>query len=63
VTRKVVKTLARIARTRGVRTIVIDETPYTGLRRFVEGDVGEDLRRKLRDDGVEVIVVPALPNP
>ena len=63
VTRKVVKTLARIARTRGVTTIVIDETPYTGLRRFVEGDVGEDLRRKLRHDGIEVIVVPALPNP
>ena len=58
VTRKAVKTLARIARARGVRTIVIDETPYTGLRRFVEGDVGEDLRRKLGREGVDVIVIP-----
>jgi hypothetical protein len=60
VTRKIVKTLARIARARDIRTIVIDETPYTGLRRFVEGDVGEDLRRRLRHDGIEVIVIPAL---
>ena len=37
--------------------------PDLSLRRFIEGDVGEDLRRKLRHDGVEVIVVPALPNP
>ena len=61
--RGVVSTCCYIARTRGVTTIVIDETPYTGLRRFVEGDVGEDLRRKLRHDGVEVIVIPALPKP
>lgn len=58
VTRKTTKTLARIARTRGVRTIVIDETPHTGWRRFVEGDVGTELAKRLRADGVEVIVIP-----
>ena len=62
VTRKAVKTLARIARARGVGTIVIDETPYTGVRRFVEGDVGHDLRRKLRHDGVDVVVIPYDPD-
>jgi hypothetical protein len=37
---------------------VIDETPETGLRRFIEGDVGSELRKKLRDDGIDVEVVP-----
>ena len=58
VTRKATKTLARIARTRQPRTIVIDETQYGGLRRLIEGDVGSELARKLRGDGIDVIVVP-----
>ena len=62
VTRKATKTLARIARTRGVKTIVIDETQYTGWRRFVEGDVGTELAKRLRADGIEVIVIPYDPN-
>jgi K+-sensing histidine kinase KdpD len=62
VTRKTTKTLARIARTREVKTIVIDETPYTGWRRFVEGDVGTELAKRLRADGIEVIVIPYDPN-
>ena len=28
------------------------------LRRIVEGDVGAELRRKLRKDGIEVEVMP-----
>ena len=39
--------------------IVIDETTVSNpLRRLIEGDVGAELRRKLRKDGVEVEVVP-----
>ncbi|MGI9117145.1 MAG: hypothetical protein ACR2JV_05880 [Gaiellales bacterium] len=58
VTRKATKTLARIARTRGAQRIVIDETAYTGLRRFIEGDVGSELAKRLRTAGVEVTVIP-----
>ena len=58
-TRRTSKTLAAVARSRGARVIVIDETPVPkGLRRLVEGDVGAELRRKLREDGIEVEVVP-----
>lgn len=57
-TRKPTKTLARIARVRGVGCVVIDETRYTGWRRFVEGDVGAELAKRLRRDGIEVVVVP-----
>jgi hypothetical protein len=58
VTRKGTKTIARIARTRGARTIITDETQHSGLRRFVEGDLGAELARKLRADGIEVVVIP-----
>lgn len=57
-TRKPTKTLARIARARGVACVVIDETPYAGWRRFVEGDTGAELAKRLRGDGIEVVIVP-----
>jgi hypothetical protein len=57
-TRRTAKKLAAVARARGARVIVIDETTVSNrLRRMVEGDVGAELRRKLRKDGVEVEVV------
>ena len=58
-TRRGTKKLAAIARLRSPRVVVIDETPETGLRRLVEGDVGSELRKKLRADGIDVEVVPA----
>jgi len=58
-TRKATKKLASVARGRGARVVVIDETTATGARRMVEGDVGADLRRKLRKTGIEVEVIPA----
>ena len=59
-TRRTAKKLAAVARSRGARVIVIDETTVSrGLRRLVEGDVGRELRRKLRQDGIEVEVIPA----
>ena len=58
-TRRAAKKLAAVARARGARVIVIDETTVTNrLRRVIEGDVGAELRRKLRKDGIEVEVVP-----
>jgi hypothetical protein len=57
-TRKARKKLAEIAHMRGVHVVVIDENPGTGLRRLIEGDVGAELRRKLRKDGIEVEVIP-----
>ena len=59
-TRRTAKKLAAVARARGVRVIVIDETTVPkGLRRIIEGDVGAELRRKLRKDGIRVEVIPA----
>jgi len=60
-TRRATKKLAAIARLRRPRVVVIDETPETGLRRLVEGDVGSELQKKLRQDGIDVEVVPAAP--
>jgi hypothetical protein len=60
-TRRATKKLAAIARLRRPRIVVIDETPETGLRRLVEGDVGSELRKKLRRDSIDVEVVPAAP--
>lgn len=57
-TRRATRKLAEVARTRGARVVVIDETRKTGLRRLIEGDVGAELRRKLRRDGIVVEVVP-----
>lgn len=58
-TRRTGKKLAAVARARGARVIVIDETTVKrGLRRVVEGDVGTELRRMLRKDGIEVEVIP-----
>ena len=58
-TRRTAKKLAAVARARGASVVVIDETPVRkGLRRMIEGDVGAELRRKLRNDGIEVEIVP-----
>ncbi len=58
-TRRAGKKLAAVARGRGAMVVVIDETPVRkGLRRLIEGDVGAELRRKLRKDGIEVEVIP-----
>src|SRR6476619_5824120 len=50
-TRRTTKKLAGIARLRRPRVVVIDANPQRGWRRVVEGDVGAELRKKLRADG------------
>ncbi len=57
-TRRAAKLIARVARLRGARVVVIDETTSRGWRRYVEGDVGREVARKLRGDRIEVVVVP-----
>ena len=58
-TRRPTKKLAQVAVLRGARVVVIDETASRGLRRRIEGDVGAELRRKLRRHGIAVEVVPS----
>jgi hypothetical protein len=60
-TRRPTKKLAAVAQVRGVTVVVIDETTAKGVRRLIEGDVGTDLRRKLRRTGIAVEVVPVIP--
>ncbi len=57
-TRRTTKKLAEVAVLRGARVVVVDETTSTGLRRLIEGDVGSELRRKLRRHGIGVEIVP-----
>lgn len=57
-TRHATKMLAKIAVARNVRHVVVDDAPSTGLRRMIEGDAGSELKRRLRDRGVEVVIVP-----
>jgi hypothetical protein len=61
-TRRPTKQLAKVAQARGVSFIVIDETKANGLRRLIEGDVGSELRRKLRKSGIAVEVIPVTPD-
>ena len=58
-TRRTAKKIAAVARARGVKVVVIDETTVKkGLRRMIEGDVGAELSRKLKKDGIRVDIVP-----
>ncbi len=61
-TRRATKKLAEIARVRRARVVVIDETEASGWRRVIEGDIGSELRKKLRDTGIAVEIVPAAPD-
>lgn len=56
-TRHPTRKLAAVARARSAKTIVIDETRSSGLRRRIEGDIGEELERKLRKNGIAVEIV------
>ena len=60
-TRRAARLIARVARLRGARVVVMDETAATGWRRRIEGDLGRDVARRLRRDPVEVVIVPRGP--
>ena len=47
-TRSAGRTIARVARTRQVRYIVMDASPATGIRRVIEGELTNIVRRRLK---------------
>lgn len=56
-TRHGVKLIARIAKQRHVSHVFVEGTSATGWRRWVEGDLGSELKRKLRHSDIQVIIV------
>ncbi len=58
-TRRAVRTIARIARARTVRAVVIESAEQPRWRSVVEGDVASGVARRLRRAGVTVEVLPA----
>ena len=57
-TRRAARTLARVARARGVRVVVIESREKSKGRRLIEGDVASEVARALRRSDVEVDVIP-----
>ena len=55
-TRSAGRTIAKVARARQVRYVVMDSHPATGLRRVIEGEVANIVRRRLRDRAVLELV-------
>lgn len=51
-TRSAGRTIAKVARTRKVSYVVMDTQPATGIRRFIEGEVTNNVRRWLRSAAV-----------
>jgi hypothetical protein len=48
-TRSAGRTIAKVARARQVRYVVMDAHPVTGVRRVIEGELVNIVRRRLRD--------------
>lgn len=51
-TRSAGRTIAKVARTRNVGYVVMDAQPATGIRRIIEGEVTNNVRRWLRGAAV-----------
>ncbi|HEX7247450.1 MAG TPA: hypothetical protein VF351_05050 [Actinomycetota bacterium] len=58
-TRRAVRTIAHVARTRSVQAVVIESAEQPRWRSIVEGDVAAGVARRLRRAGIEVEVLPA----
>jgi hypothetical protein len=48
-TRSAGRMIAKVARTRHVRYVVMDKRPATGMRKIIEGELTSIVRRRLRD--------------
>ena len=48
-TRSAGRTIAKVARARQVRYVVLDALPVTGVRRVIEGELANIVRRRLPD--------------
>jgi hypothetical protein len=57
-TRKPIKLIARVARARSVQHVVVDAGTARGLRRMIEGETGNDVRRRLRGAAEVIVVTP-----
>jgi nucleotide-binding universal stress UspA family protein len=57
-TRSAGRTIAKVARARQVRIVVMDAAPATGVRKLIEGEVTNIVRRRLRD-AAALELVPA----
>jgi nucleotide-binding universal stress UspA family protein len=59
-TRSAGRTIAKVASARHVRYVVMDAQPATGVRKIIEGELTNIVRRRLRD-GATLELVPAKP--
>ena len=59
-TRSAGRTIAKVAKARNVRYVVMDDHPHTGVRKVIEGELTNIVRRRLRD-GATLELVPAKP--
>lgn len=59
-TRSAGRTIARVAHARHVRYVVMDALPATGVRKVIEGELTNIVRRRL-PDGATLELVPAKP--
>jgi nucleotide-binding universal stress UspA family protein len=55
-TRSAGRTIARVARTRQVRYVVMDASPAAGIRRIIEGEITNIVRRRLNGDATLELV-------
>jgi hypothetical protein len=58
-TRKPARLIVRVARTRGVRTVVMEAPTVEGWRKAVEGDIATSVGRRLEKAGISFEVVRA----
>ena len=59
-TRSAGRTIAKVAKARNVRYVVMDAQPLTGVRKVIEGELTNIVRRRLTD-GATLELVPAKP--
>jgi hypothetical protein len=57
-TRSAGRTIAKVARTRKVSYVVMDTQPVTGIRRLIEGEIANNVRRWLRGAAVLELIGP-----
>jgi hypothetical protein len=59
-TRSAGRTIAKVAKARSVRYVVMDAQSHTGVRKVIEGELTNIVRRRL-SDGATLELVPAKP--
>ena len=59
-TRSAARTIAKVARTRHVRYVVMDTPTTTGVRRIIEGEITNIVRRRLQNGTTLELVSPKL---